>query len=105
MRASRSGNATRRSTIATRPTMPAPPSHSTRCRTTGQRETRMRSPLFTGVLVLAAAGLGATANAQEVVKVAFIEVLSGPFAQAGEGSLKQLREVVTQLNAKSAPTD
>ena len=33
----------------------------------------MRSPLFTGVLVLAAASLGATANAQEVVKVAFIE--------------------------------
>ena len=47
----------------------------------------MRSPLFTGVLVLAAASLGATANAQELVKVAFIEVLSGPFAQAGEGSL------------------
>ena len=38
----------------------------------------------------------------ETVKVAFIDVLSGPFAQAGEGSLKQLREVVTQLNAKSS---
>jgi len=65
----------------------------------------MRSPLCTGLLVLAAAGFSAVSHAQEVVKVAFIEVLSGPFAQAGEGSLKQLREVVTQLNAKSAPTD
>ena len=41
----------------------------------------------------------------ETVPVAFIDVLSGPFAAAGEGSLKQLREVVLQLNAKSAATD
>ena len=45
------------------------------------------------------------ASAAETVKVGFIEVLSGPFALAGEGSLKQLREVVTQINAKSAPGD
>ena len=32
-------------------------------------------------------------------------MLSGPFAVAGEGSLKQLREVVLQLNAKSAAGD
>ena len=43
--------------------------------------------------------------AAEVVKIGFIEVLSGPFALAGEGSLKQLREVVLQLNAKSGPND
>ena len=65
----------------------------------------MRTLLRTGLLLLAALGLGPSASAQEVVKVAFIDVLSGPFAQAGEGSLKQLREVVTQLNAKSAATD
>ena len=41
----------------------------------------------------------------EVVKIGFIEVLSGPFALAGETSLKQLREVVLQLNAKSGPND
>ena len=54
--------------------------------------------------VIAAAALAVTGAAAgaEVVKIAFIEVLSGPFALAGEGSLKQLREVVTQLNAKSA---
>jgi len=47
----------------------------------------------------------APAPAAETVKIGFIEVLSGPFALAGEGSLKQLREVVSQLNAKSAPND
>ena len=41
----------------------------------------------------------------ETVKIAFIDVLSGPFAAAGEGSLKQLREVVSQLNARSASNE
>ncbi len=45
------------------------------------------------------------AGAADTVKIGFIEVLSGPFAVAGEGSLKQLREVVLQLNAKSAAGD
>jgi branched-chain amino acid transport system substrate-binding protein len=45
-----------------------------------------------------------TAHA-ETVKIGFIDVLSGPFARAGEGSLAQLREVVAQLNAKSAASD
>ena len=31
------------------------------------------------------------AGATETVKIAFIDVLSGPFARAGEGSLAQLR--------------
>jgi len=41
----------------------------------------------------------------EVVKIGFIEVLSGPFANAGKTSLNQLREVVAQLNAKSRASD
>jgi branched-chain amino acid transport system substrate-binding protein len=45
------------------------------------------------------------ASAADTVKIAFIDVLSGPFAAAGEGSLKQLREVVSQLNASSLPSD
>lgn len=51
--------------------------------------------------------LGMVANAQaiETVKIAFIDLLSGPFALTGQGSLKQLREVVAQLNARSGPTD
>ena len=63
------------------------------------------SGLFKGI-VCAASLLAAVASVSaETVKIGFIDVLSGPFAQAGEGSLKQLREVVLQLNAKSAPTD
>ncbi len=41
----------------------------------------------------------------EVIKIAFIEVLSGPFANAGKSSLNQLREVVFQLNAKAKGAD
>ncbi len=41
----------------------------------------------------------------EVVKIAFIDVLSGPFAKTGEGSLAQLQEVVLQLNAKAKGRD
>ena len=45
------------------------------------------------------------AQAGETVKIGFIDVLSGPFALTGQGSLKQLKEVVLQLNAKSGPAD
>ncbi|HET7791741.1 MAG TPA: branched-chain amino acid ABC transporter substrate-binding protein [Rhizobacter sp.] len=43
--------------------------------------------------------------AAEVIKIGFIDVLSGPFAAAGTGSLQQLREVVLQVNAKSGPNE
>jgi len=49
-------------------------------------------------------GLGSS-QAADTVKIGFIDVLSGPFALAGQGSLKQLREVVLQLNAKSTASD
>ena len=45
------------------------------------------------------------AQAGETIKIGFIDVLSGPFALTGQGSLKQLKEVVLQLNAKSDPAD
>jgi len=61
-------------------------------------------PVRTLFAIAALAGCG-PAFAAETVKIAFIEVLSGPFALAGQGSLKQLREVVQQLNASSAATD
>ena len=44
-------------------------------------------------------------HAAETVKVAFIDLLSGPFALTGQNSLKQLKEVVAQLNARTAPQD
>jgi branched-chain amino acid transport system substrate-binding protein len=40
-----------------------------------------------------------------VVKIGFIDVLSGPFAAAGKSSLDQLRAVVTARNAKAKPTE
>lgn len=45
------------------------------------------------------------ASAAETVKIAFIEVLSGPFAQTGQGSLNQLRDVVAQINAQARAND
>ena len=41
----------------------------------------------------------------EVVKIGFIDVLSGPFAAAGKTSLDQLRAVVTARNAKAKPSE
>ena len=62
---------------------------------------RWIAPLLAASFSLATAAAGAA----DTVKIGFIDVLSGPFAQAGEGSLKQLREVVLQLNAKAASGD
>lgn len=62
--------------------------------------TRITRLALAGALALGAASVGA-----QTVKIAFIDVLSGPFAQAGVGSLRQLREVVAQLNASSGPKD
>jgi branched-chain amino acid transport system substrate-binding protein len=45
------------------------------------------------------------AQAAEPVRIGFIDLLSGPFALTGQNSLKQLREVVIQLNAKANATD
>ena len=64
------------------------------------RQLRWIKPLLWACCALAA---GPVPAAESVVKVAFIDVLSGPFSLTGESSLKQLREVVTQLNAKAAP--
>ncbi len=66
----------------------------------------MRDSGFLQCVLWAASALAAAPSiAAEPVKIGFIDVLSGPFALAGQGSLKQLREVVLQLNAKSAPAD
>ncbi|RYF83611.1 MAG: branched-chain amino acid ABC transporter substrate-binding protein [Comamonadaceae bacterium] len=54
---------------------------------------------------IAALAVCFTAGAAETVKIAFIEVLSGPFAQTGQGSLNQLRDVVAQINASAKGDD
>ena len=64
-----------------------------------------RKNIMTPWVTAAALFAASSAFAAETVKIGFIEVLSGPFAIAGEGSLKQLREVVAQLNAKSGAND
>ena len=46
-----------------------------------------------------------TAIAAEPVKIAFIEVLSGPFALSGQVSLRQFREAVNDVNATNLPGD
>ncbi len=57
------------------------------------------------LLWIACACAATPSHAAETVKIAFIDVLSGPFALTGEGSLKQLREVVLQMNSKAGPND
>jgi branched-chain amino acid transport system substrate-binding protein len=64
-------------------------------------------PIFRIAAIAAALTVAASggARAAETVKIAFIDVLSGPFAVAGQGSLKQLREVVERVNASAQPND
>lgn len=72
-----------------------------------KRETPVRQSVLKKSLLAGAAALFAFTPLvhAEVVKIGFIEVMSGPFANAGMSSLNQLREVVSQLNAKSGATD
>ncbi|MES2992209.1 MAG: branched-chain amino acid ABC transporter substrate-binding protein [Pseudomonadota bacterium] len=68
---------------------------------------RHPKPIFRIAAIAAALALAASsgARAADTVKIAFIDVLSGPFAAAGQGSLKQLREVVDKVNASALPSD
>ncbi|WP_422030207.1 branched-chain amino acid ABC transporter substrate-binding protein [Reyranella sp.] len=50
-------------------------------------------------LVLAVAGMGA-ASAQQTIKVAYTDPLSGPFAQVGDANLKQMQYIIDFINAK-----
>ncbi len=50
-------------------------------------------------LVLAVAGSG-VALAQQTIKVAYTDPLSGPFAQVGDANLKQMQYIIDFINAK-----
>ncbi len=50
-------------------------------------------------LMLAMAGMGA-ASAQQTIKVAYTDPLSGPFAQVGDANLKQMQYIIDFINAK-----
>ena len=69
------------------------------------RARRLAAALAFGLAGIALLSVSAAAMAGETVKIGFIEVLSGPFAFTGQGSLRQLQEVVAQLNASAAPAD
>ncbi len=65
----------------------------------------MRKPAHIASLLLTLSALFSSAAQAEVVKIAFIDVLSGPFAAAGKSSLDQLRAVVAARNAKAKPSE
>jgi branched-chain amino acid transport system substrate-binding protein len=56
--------------------------------------------LLWGLAVVAVLGFSAPVNAQETVKIAFIDPLSGGGASTGEAGLKTFQFIVDQLNAR-----
>ena len=50
-------------------------------------------------IALAIAG-GGLASAQETIKVAYTDPLSGPFAQVGDANLKQMQYIIDYINSK-----
>ena len=53
--------------------------------------------LFSCVLATAGGGL---ASAQQTIKVAYTDPLSGPFAQVGDANLKQMQYIIDYINSK-----
>src|ERR1700749_2235436 len=55
-------------------------------------------------LLAAAALIGdSSANAEDTIKIAYTDPLSGPFAQVGDANLKQMNYIIDYVNAHSAP--
>src|SRR5258707_7148423 len=55
------------------------------------------SALLGFVLAIA---IGGTAWAQQTIKVAYTDPLSGPFAQVGDANLKQMQYIIGYINSK-----
>ena len=53
---------------------------------------------FLGILL--AIAFGGHASAQQTIKVAYTDPLSGPFAQVGDANLKQMQYIIDHINAK-----
>ena len=60
----------------------------------------MRAKLLWGWAVVVALGISAPVKAQETIKIAFIDPLSGGGASTGEAGLKTYQFIADQLNAK-----
>ena len=54
--------------------------------------------MFFGILL--AIAFGGHASAQQTIKVAYTDPLSGPFAQVGDANLKQMQYIIDHINAK-----
>ena len=54
--------------------------------------------MFLGILL--AIAFGGHASAQQTIKVAYTDPLSGPFAQVGDANLKQMQYIIDHINAK-----
>ena len=50
--------------------------------------------------IVLALALGSQASAQQTIKVAYTDPLSGPFAQVGDANLKQMQYIIDYINAK-----
>jgi branched-chain amino acid transport system substrate-binding protein len=53
---------------------------------------------FFGIVL--AIGCASQASAQQTIKVAYTDPLSGPFAQVGDANLKQMQYIIDYINAK-----
>jgi branched-chain amino acid transport system substrate-binding protein len=53
-----------------------------------------------GMAIAAFATLGGPATAQDTIKIAYTDPLSGPFAQVGDANLKQMQYILDFINAK-----
>ena len=49
-----------------------------------------------------AIAFGGRALADDTIKVAYTDPLSGPFAQVGDANLKQMQYIIDYINAKAA---
>src|ERR1700712_4689162 len=54
--------------------------------------------VFSGIVL--AIACGGQATAQETIKVAYTDPLSGPFAQVGDANLKQMQYIIDYINSK-----
>src|SRR5260370_23207354 len=70
------------------------------CVSNAKKGNAVRAKLLWGWAVVAALGISAPVKAQETIKIAFIDPLSGGGASTGEAGLKTYQCVADQLNAK-----
>src|SRR5262244_4621540 len=60
----------------------------------------MRAKLLWGLAAVVTLGISAPVKAQETIKIAFIDPLSGGAASTGEAGLKTYQFIADELNAK-----